>query len=100
MRNKTAPIVHLERNLCFYCSGFFPGKFIFTDSTDNLYLIDFDQAGFLPPSFMSYALAESRWTPGLWIKDTGILKLPEHNLDAMKNIAYWPGVCHRRYGAW
>lgn len=86
MRNKTAPTVYLERDLRFYYSDFFPGNFIFT-ATSDLYLIDFDQAGFLPPSFMSYALAESRWAPGLWIKD--ILRLPEHNLDAMKNIFYW-----------
>lgn len=86
IRDKTAPIVRLERNLCFYYSDFFPSNFILNDTSD-LCLIDFDQAGFLPPSFMSYALAESRWSPGLWIKD--ILKLPEHNLNAMKNIAYW-----------
>lgn len=88
MRNKTAPTEHLERNLCFYYSNFFPGNFIFTD-TGNLYLIEIDQAGFPPSSFVSYALTESCWAPGLWTKDTGILRLPEHNLDAMKNIAYW-----------
>lgn len=86
LRDKTAPTVRLERNLCFYYSDFFPGNFIFTDAGD-LCLIDFDQAGFLPLSFMSYALAESRWSPGLWIKD--IIRLPEHNLNAMKNVAYW-----------
>lgn len=78
--------MRLERDMCFYYSDFYPGNFIFTDAGD-LCLIDFDQAGFLPLSFMSFALAESRWDPGLWIKDT--LGLPEHNLDAMKNIFYW-----------
>lgn len=86
IRDKAAPTVSLEKDLCFYYSDLFPGNFMFT-AAGNLYVIDFDQAGFLPLSFMSFALAESRWSPGLWIKD--ILRLPEHNLDAMKNIFYW-----------
>ncbi|ROW04750.1 hypothetical protein VMCG_04838 [Cytospora schulzeri] len=86
LKYKTAPTVNLERDLYFYYSDFFPGNFIFTDAGD-LCLIDFDEAGLLPPSFMSYALAESSWAPGLWVKDK--IRLPEHNLDAMKSIAYW-----------
>lgn len=86
LRNKTAPTVRLEREMCFYFSDFYPRNFIFTDAGD-ICVIDFDQAGFLPPSFMSFAVAQSRWGPGLWIRD--ILRLPEHNLDAMKNIFYW-----------
>lgn len=78
--------MQLERNLCFYYSDFFDGNFIFTDSGD-LYVIDFDQAGFLPQSFMMFAMADSRWYPGHWIKD--ILRLPEDNLKAMQNIFYW-----------
>lgn len=86
IRNKTAPTVTLERDLCFYFSDFYPSNFIFTDAGD-ICVIDFEQAGFLPLSFMSFAVAQSRWGPGLWIRDR--LKLPEHNLDAMKNIFYW-----------
>lgn len=86
IRNKTAPTVTLERDMCFYFSDFYPSNFIFTDAGD-ICVIDFEQAGFLPLSFMSYAVAQSRWGPGLWIRDR--LKLPEHNLDAMKNIFYW-----------
>ena len=88
----TAPTVRLEKDLCFYYSDFYSGNFIVTDAGD-LCLIDFDQAGFLPPSFMAYALAESRWAFGVWIKD--IVKLPEHNeqnLNAMKTIAYYFGI--------
>lgn len=59
---------------------------MFTDDGD-LFLIDFDQAGFLPPSFMSFALAESHWAPGLWVGD--VLKLPDHNLPAFKQVFYY-----------
>lgn len=72
-----------------YVSDFFDGNFIFTNSGD-LCIIDFDQAGFLPQSFIMFAMAESRWYPGNWIKD--ILRLPEDNLDAMRNIQYWFSV--------
>lgn len=92
LRFKDSPTVRLERDLCFYYSDLYDGNFILTD-TGDLCIIDFDQAGFLPLSFMSFALAESRWEPGFWIKD--ILSLPENNLNAMKNIFYWftIGVC-------
>ncbi|KAH8748676.1 hypothetical protein F5883DRAFT_238911 [Diaporthe sp. PMI_573] len=86
IRDKTAPTVSLERSLRFYYSDFYASNFIFTDSGD-VCIIDFDQAGFLPPSFMSFALAESHWAPGLWVKE--VLKLPEHNLPAMKHIHYF-----------
>lgn len=76
----------LEKSLCFYYSDFYANNFIFTDAGE-VCIIDFDQAGFLPPSFMSFALAESRWPPGHWVRD--ILRLPEHNLPAMKNVYYW-----------
>ncbi|KAL1862581.1 hypothetical protein Daus18300_008541 [Diaporthe australafricana] len=86
LRDKTAPTVSLEKSLCFYYSDFYASNFIFTDAGD-LCLIDFDQAGFLPPSFMSFALAESFWFPGLWVSD--VLRLAEHNLPAMKRIHYF-----------
>ncbi|KAG8158631.1 hypothetical protein KVR01_011753 [Diaporthe batatas] len=86
LKFKDSPTVCLERDLCFYYSDFFAGNFIFTDS-GGLCVIDFDQAGFLPQSFMMFAMSESRWYPGHWIKD--ILNLPEDNLKAMQNIHYW-----------
>ncbi|POS75959.1 hypothetical protein DHEL01_v205642 [Diaporthe helianthi] len=86
LRFKDSPTVRLERKLCFYYSDFFAGNFIFTDSGD-LCIIDFDQAGFLPESFMMFALADSSWYPALWIKD--ILGLPQDNLEAMRNMFYW-----------
>lgn len=101
-RNKAAPTVHLtEEKLCFYYSDFFAGNFIFTDSqgSGEICLIDFDKAGFLPQSFMIYALAESNWDPGRWIKDdimSGLredeLKAVEKNLEAMRNIFYYLAI--------
>lgn len=82
---KNAPTVRLEKNLHFYYGDFFASNFVFNDSGD-FYVIDFDQAGFLPQSFMMFEVVESCWYPGYWIKD--ILKLPEDNLEAMKNISY------------
>lgn len=58
---------------------------MFTDSGD-LYFIDFEQAGFLPLSFMAFALV-GIWPVGLWIKDR--LCLPENNMAAMERAAYW-----------
>lgn len=78
--------MNLERELCFYYSDFYPGNFIFTDSGE-VCVIDFDEAGFLPASFMAYALTQSRWAPGHWIQDK--IDLPVANLDAMRNISYW-----------
>ncbi|KAK2596516.1 hypothetical protein N8I77_013403 [Diaporthe amygdali] len=98
-RNKAAPTVHLkEEKLCFYYSDFFEGNFIFTDSGE-ICLIDFDKAGFLPQSFMIYALAESHWDPGRWIKNNIMLSLREDelkavekNLEAMRNIFSWLAI--------
>lgn len=58
---------------------------MFTDSGD-LYFIDFDQAGFLPLSFMAFALVE-RWPIGFWIKDR--LCLPDNNVKTMDIAAYY-----------
>lgn len=105
-RNKAAPTVHLkEEKLCFYYSDFFQGNFIFTDSGE-ICLIDFDKAGFLPSSFMIYALTESHWDPGRWIKNNIMLSLREdelkaveNNLEAMRNIFSWLAIgC--RVGEW
>lgn len=57
---------------------------MFTDSGD-LYFVDFEQAGFLPLSFMAFVFA--RRPVGFWIKDR--LCLPEDNMEAMNRAAYW-----------
>lgn len=76
----------LEKSLSFYYSDFYAGNFIFTDSGD-VCVIDFDQAGFLPLSLMSFAVAESDWFLGRWLRD--VLRIPEHNLAALKGIHYF-----------
>lgn len=84
VKDGNPPSLTLERELHFYFGDLYHGNFIFTDSGD-LYFIDFEQAGFLPLSFMAYAVA--RWSIGLWIKDR--LCLPENNMKAMHRVAYW-----------
>ncbi|KAG6354589.1 hypothetical protein INS49_004607 [Diaporthe citri] len=79
------PTVTLERELHFYFGDLYHENFIFKDSGD-LYFIDFEQAGFLPLSFMAYALV-ARWPIGFWIKES--LCLPEDNIKAMHRAAYW-----------
>lgn len=97
IRDNAAPTVHLERDLCFYYSDLFPGNFIITDAGD-LCLVDFDQAGFLPVSFMSYALTQSHWSSWLMAEVQKIMMLPEHNLDAMKSVAYYFAIGARSIG--
>ncbi|KAL2292419.1 hypothetical protein FJTKL_09391 [Diaporthe vaccinii] len=94
INNENPPTVTLERKLHFYFADFYEGNFIFTDSGD-LYLIDFDQAGFLPLSFMAYALAD-KWPVGFWIKDR--LQLPESNIEAMRRASHWFLISFRKIG--
>ena len=48
--------LHLERELKFVFSDLYEGNFMFTDYGAELYIVDFEQANFLPISFMSCAL--------------------------------------------
>lgn len=99
IKNKTAPTVDFkDEKLCFYYSDLSAGNFIFTDAGE-VYLTDFGKAGFLPQSFMIFALGESYWGPGRWIKDNIMLSLGEdevqaveNNLKAMRNIFYWLAI--------
>lgn len=98
-RKQDAPKVDFKaEKLCFYYSDFYEGNFIFTDSGE-ICLIDFDKAGFLPQSFMVFALAESHWAPGNWIEDIIMSSLPkgdlegiEKNLKAMRHIFYYLAI--------
>ncbi|KAI3397508.1 hypothetical protein diail_10720 [Diaporthe ilicicola] len=53
-----APTVTFGKELEFYYSDLSAENFIFTDAAGHtvLYIIDFDEAGFLPPSFMTFVL--------------------------------------------
>lgn len=53
-----APTITFGKELEFYYSDLSAENFIFTDVAGHtvLYIIDFDEAGFLPPSFMTFVL--------------------------------------------
>lgn len=50
----------LGEELQFYYSDLSGGNFIYDTVADRpvLYIVDFDEAGFLPPSFMTFAFHE------------------------------------------
>ncbi|ROV95915.1 hypothetical protein VSDG_05148 [Cytospora chrysosperma] len=52
------PTISLDRELEFYYADLYGGNFIFTNVANHtvLYILDFDEAGFLPHSFMSFML--------------------------------------------
>ncbi|PVH77713.1 hypothetical protein DL98DRAFT_636934 [Cadophora sp. DSE1049] len=70
-----------NEDLCFCYSDLFEGNFIFTDK-DDLYIVDFEHTGFLPASFMTYALDQPRPACTAIKKDFALL--PHENLEAMR----------------
>ncbi|KAF7558496.1 hypothetical protein G7046_g5667 [Stylonectria norvegica] len=82
MIRNTAPTVRLERELRFVFADLYEGNFMFTDAGD-LYVIDFEQASFLPLSFMSYAMIQHHDVCGAL---EGKLDLPQENIPAMRHI--------------
>ncbi|KAJ3542259.1 hypothetical protein NM208_g4192 [Fusarium decemcellulare] len=77
--NKDADRLVLERKLHFVFSDLYEGNFMFTENED-LYVIDFEQANFLPLSFMTYAMIQHHDVCSL--KDR--FSLPENNLEIMR----------------
>jgi hypothetical protein len=63
-------------------SDLYAGNFIFTD-TEDLYVIDFEQANFLPLSFMSYAMFQNHFMCGV-LKER--IDLPSQNIEVMRRI--------------
>lgn len=80
--SKDALTVSLERDLHFVFADLYEGNFMFTDNGD-VYVIDFEQAGFLPLSFMTYAMVQMRAVAGM-LHDK--LDLPQENIPAMRHI--------------
>lgn len=72
----------LERDLHFVFSDLYEGNFMFTDA-GSLFIIDFEQAAFLPLSFMSFAMVQQHHICDL-LRDA--LHLPSENTDAMRHI--------------
>lgn len=83
--NQDAPKVTLERDLHFVFADLYEGNFMFTDNGD-VYVIDFEQASFLPLSFMTYAMVQMRAVAGALRNK---LDLPEENVPAMRHICSW-----------
>ncbi|KAH6999729.1 kinase-like domain-containing protein [Ilyonectria destructans] len=83
--NQDAPKVTLERDLHFVFADLYEGNFMFTDNGD-VYVIDFEQASFLPLSFMTYAMVQMRAVAGALRNK---LDLPEANVPAMRHICSW-----------
>jgi hypothetical protein len=68
-----------EEKLCFCFSDLYEGNFLFSANGD-LYVLDFEQAGFLPISFMTYALIQDRLVCAA-IEEK--LSLPQGNLPGI-----------------
>ncbi|KAK3943301.1 hypothetical protein QBC46DRAFT_405599 [Diplogelasinospora grovesii] len=91
----SALTVKLERKLHFVCSDLYEGNFMFTDAGD-LYIIDFEQANFLPLSFMSFAV-DTRMRAVCYML-YGKLDLPQENLPAMRKAQYWFSIAGWQLG--
>ncbi|KPM43177.1 hypothetical protein AK830_g3308 [Neonectria ditissima] len=79
--SKDAQTLNFERDLHFVFSDMYEGNFMFTDEGD-LYVIDFEQANFLPLSFMTYAMVQRHYLCQLGDR----LGLPEENLEIMRRV--------------
>lgn len=60
------------------------------DDRPRLYVVDFEHASFLPPSFLAYAVLETppTWFLCNWIAERFGTSLPQNNLAVMKKIFY------------
>lgn len=87
------PTINLERELEFYYADLYGGNFIFTNVANHtvLYIIDFDEAGFLPHSFMSFMLHSDVRPMSTWVAHN-IMHHIEHNtqdLGIMQTLSYY-----------
>ncbi|KUI62423.1 hypothetical protein VP1G_09546 [Cytospora mali] len=97
--NKT---ITLEKELEFYYSDLAGDNFIFTSASDHtvLYIVDFDEAGFLPPSFKAFVL-HSTVRPSSIPVAQNIVQRIEHNTDnlnAMQTVSYFLLISISRIG--
>lgn len=83
----------LERELQFYYSDLSGGNFMFETVADRpvLYIIDFDEAGFLPPSFMTYVLHTTLRCTSVPIAQNivGLIRPDEKNHLGMRTVSYY-----------
>lgn len=75
--------------LCFCYADIAGHNFMITNG-NQLYIIDFGQAAFLPASFMSFVLNTSRGSSTGFVREiSNRVQFPEFgNLEAMNRIAY------------
>jgi len=90
------PTISLGKELEFYYSDLSAGNFMFTTAADHtvLYIIDFDEAGFLPPSFKTFVLQSTiRPTSILVARNiVDLIKPRDENDDdafAMRTASYY-----------
>lgn len=89
------PTADFSNEKLYFCfCDFYKGNFIFSDD-GSLCVFDFEQASFLPTSFMTFALIQSR--PACFaIRDK--LSLPQGNLPAMRLACGYFVMSVRRIG--
>ncbi|KAG8168742.1 hypothetical protein KVR01_001491 [Diaporthe batatas] len=92
---KPTPTISLGTELQFYYSDLCVANFIFTTVADHtvLYIIDFGEAGFLPPIFMDFVIQDSSTRPWSTTVADGIVKYfqprDEKNLQVMGTACYF-----------
>ncbi|OAQ99951.1 hypothetical protein LLEC1_04024 [Akanthomyces lecanii] len=92
--------ITLERELCLVYSDLYPGNFIFR-ADQEMYVIDFEHAAFLPRSFQTLALHASFPTSRVLAMDVAErlkAELPTENLPAMRVAQGNFGVCFFGFG--
>ncbi|KUI70890.1 hypothetical protein VM1G_06411 [Cytospora mali] len=99
---QTNKIITLEKELEFYYSNLAGDNFIFTSAGGHnvLYIVDFDEAGFLPPSFKAFVL-HSTVRPSSIPVAQNIVQRIEHNkdnLNAMQTVSYFLLISVSRIG--
>lgn len=92
----------LERELEFYHSDLYGGNFMFTSIGDYtiLYIIDFEEAGFLPHSFTSFALHTVVRPTSIAVAEqiSPLIKHNTDNLQVMNLLASFLLTSVRRIG--
>jgi hypothetical protein len=91
------PTVDFSKEKLYFCfCDLYEGKFIFSDN-GSLYVLDFEQASFLPISLMTYALIQARPVCTA-IRDK--LSLPQENLPGMRLACSYFVRSTRRIGTY
>ena len=98
---KNSPLVKLERELVLVYSDLHKDSFMFDDNR-GLYIIDFADAAFLPPSFLRYTLHCPLAVPSIDVASMvrGDFDLPMDNLPVMRRISMLTSIPVYKLGKW